>query len=117
MGMFISEIITYGIYFDFWTTKYDEASIISKGLPTAFMSHLSYSMFLSFTALIILNKISSNKKRFNLLIIVYFAFIFGNLIISGGRTGLFTFVVTIILFSIFYSKHKIRSINNTSRIY
>ena len=109
VGMFISEIITYGIYFDYWSTSYNDKHLSSS--PTAFMSHLSYSMFLAFTSLLVLSKFAfENKPIFNLGLILYFLLVFGNLIISGGRTGLLSFVVTLILFILFFTKHKIRTL-------
>jgi len=100
-GMFISEIITYGIYLDMWSTPYNDTHF--KGMPTAFMSHLAYSMFLAFTSLILINKLSFKNGYFkNALIVFYFLFVFVNLLISGGRTGLLSFAVTLLLYLIFY---------------
>ena len=100
-GMLISEIITYGIYLDMWSTPYNDTHF--KGMPTAFMSHLAYSMFLAFTSLILINKLSFKNGYFkNALIVFYFLFVFVNLLISGGRTGLLSFAVTLLLYLIFY---------------
>ncbi len=106
-GMFISEIITYGIYFDIWTTPYNDTHFI--GIPTAFMSHLAYSIFLAFTAFIILNKFSfHNSIFFNISLFIYLLFVFVNLLISGGRTGLLSFSIALLLYLIVFSKEKIK---------
>lgn len=108
LGMFISEVITYGIYFDLWTTKYYLNHNLN--LPTAFMSHLSYSVFLAFTSLVLLQKVTI--KNFNLkeiLFFLFFLFVFGNLIISGGRTGLLAFVIALFLTLIIINKVSLKS--------
>ncbi|NQY54358.1 MAG: hypothetical protein HRT42_12395 [Campylobacteraceae bacterium] len=42
-AMMISEVISYGIFFELWTTKHGTPSD-----PTPFMNHLEYSLFLAF---------------------------------------------------------------------
>jgi len=52
LGMMISEILSYGIFFELWTWKHGNPSD-----PTPFMNHLQYSMFLTFTSLLLLNRV------------------------------------------------------------
>lgn len=109
IAMFVSEIVTYGIYFDFWTTTYNDK--MNLPFPTAFMGHGSYSLFAAFTAMITINKIivinsdSIYKKIFYL---VLFLMTFGNLLISGGRTGVLVFVAVFLIMLIikFYKSIK-----------
>ena len=51
LGMFISEILSYGIFFELWTTRHGDPSD-----PTPFMNHLDYSTFLTFTSLLLFNR-------------------------------------------------------------
>ncbi len=109
IGMFISEITTYGIYFKLWSTHYNDTHLAFKNMPTAFMSHLSYSMFLAFTSFIVIIKISSkNSKILNFFLLIYLLFIIGNLLISGGRTGWLSFSVALLFYYIFFSKKNLK---------
>ena len=84
LGMFVSEILSYGMFFDVWI-------INGKGgdYPTPFMHHIHYSVFLSFTALILLNRILSKRyvRKEKTLFILFFLTIAVNLFINDGRTG------------------------------
>jgi len=105
IGMLVSEIITYGIYLDLWTTSYNEQGKISS--PTAFMGHSAYSLLVVFTVSLTLNKIlfSKNSKIMITFYIVLFLFTFGNILISGGRTGLLSLFVIMFIFSVQYIKN------------
>ena len=50
--MFISEIVSYGIFFEFWT--YKNATVEN---PNAFMSRTDYSVYLTFTSIILIMRI------------------------------------------------------------
>ncbi len=111
LAMFVSEIITYGIYFELWTTKYNEQ--MNLPFPTAFMGHSSYSLFVTFTALLTLNKLFSKNNDNNMIKLVYiilFLLTFGNLLISGGRTGLLVFCIALIIIPIVKYRKDIRYI-------
>ncbi|MCK5293308.1 MAG: O-antigen ligase family protein, partial [Arcobacteraceae bacterium] len=108
-SMFVSEIITYGIYFDFWTTQYYQL----KGSlsPTAFMSHTIYSAILAFVSVMTLNKvILSNNNITRFIMIIFYISISLNLLISGGRTGLVPFLFVHIISFIFLYKLKLKYI-------
>ncbi len=94
-SMFINEIITYGIYLDFWQTARSLAS--SDGMPRAFIGHIEYSIFLSVTVLLLGTKIYMEKEKKQYFYILFFLFSLGNLLISGGRTGLVVLVFTVIV--------------------
>ena len=93
-GMLASEIVSYGIYFKLWTYKH-----VSSADPTPFMSHVWYSMFLSFTSILLLSRIFSNyyDKKEKLLSIPFFLTVTINLFITGGRTGQVAFLFAIII--------------------
>lgn len=83
-GMFISEIIAYGIYFEWWTFK-DR----TPQYPVPFMSHIHYSIFLATTSIILLSRLLSQRYtwRSKLPMFIFFVTSTGNLMISTGRTG------------------------------
>ena len=101
-GMFLSEIITYGIYLDLWTTTYNIKN--PSASPTAFMSHSGYAAFVALIVLILLNKIIYEKSYLKYFYMIFLISTFGNLVISGGRTGVIAFVVTIFIYLIYTFK-------------
>lgn len=90
MGMFISEIIAYGIYFEWWTFK-DR----TPEYPAPFMSHIHYSIFLALTSIILLTRLLSKRYSWytKLPMLLFFLTATGNLLISTGRTGQLAFFV------------------------
>ena len=52
LGMFISEIVSYGIFFEFWTKEG-----VSPNDPSPFMDHTNYSIYLAFTVFILMHRI------------------------------------------------------------
>lgn len=91
-GMFVSEIIAYGIYFEWWTFKDSTPSY-----PSPFMFHIHYSVFLATTAIILLSRILSDRYTWwtKLPMLLFFLTSTGNLMISTGRTGQLAFLVAI----------------------
>jgi O-antigen ligase len=105
LGMLISEILSYGIFFNFWEFKDKLPSD-----PTPFMNHLQYSMFLAFTALMLLNNFYSYSKiKIRFLYMIYFLFVVTNLFVNGGRTGQVAFILSIFILAFMHSKKKIQS--------
>lgn len=96
-GIFISEILSYGNFFNIWQVGYGTASD-----PTVFYNHTQYSIFLAVSSLLIYIKIlheENNLSKF--LLILFLISVTMNLLINGGRTGQIAFFITII-FSILY---------------
>lgn len=89
LGMFVSEIISYGIYFELWTM---EGS--SPSQPSPFMLTIHYSVFLAFTALVLLYRFLFEDEALKVKIILFVFFIITttNLFISTGRTGQLSFL-------------------------
>jgi len=109
IAMFISEIVTYGIFFDYWTTSYN--TLHSSSSPTAFMSHTIYSALISFTAILTLYKIIYEKNIYlKIIFILFYTSISLNLFISGGRTGLVPYIIVQVLLLIYIYKHKVKYI-------
>ena len=92
MGMVVSEILSYGMFFEFWTIKGH-----GKEYPSPFMMHIDYSIFLAFTAIILLNRLLSDhySKKKKWILFFFFLTITGNLFINEGRTGQMAFIAGI----------------------
>jgi len=106
-GMFISEIISYGIFFEWWHYKN-----IPPSDPSPFMNHVDYSVYLAFTSSILLIRLFNYKNTIveKVIYSLFFITVTSNLFINGGRTGQVIFIF-LILYIIFYSmKRKLLSI-------
>jgi len=105
-GMFVSEIIAYGVFFHLWTFKHATPSD-----PTPFMFHIEYSIFLALTSIVLLNRLFA--KRYTLIEKIPFAIFFftvtGNLFITAGRTGQVAFFVAIVAMIIIHFRMTIKA--------
>ncbi|MDQ1243828.1 MAG: O-antigen ligase [Campylobacterota bacterium] len=88
LGMFVSEILAYGIFFDIWSINGR-----TPEYPSPFMTHIHYSVFLAFTSILLLHKVLS--KNFTLYAklpyLIFFLISTTNLMFSIGRTGQLAF--------------------------
>ena len=102
LGMIVSEMLSYGMFFELWQIRGH-----GKEYPSPFMMHIDYSVFLAFTAIILLNRLLSKRysKKEKLTILFFFITITGNLFINDGRTGQLAFLVGI--FSTVFIHYKI----------
>lgn len=92
-GMFISEILSYGIFFELWTLKHG-----SPTFPSPFMSHIHYSVYLAFTSLLLLNRLFYQTNfKWRVLYFLYFLSVTANLFLNAGRTGQVAFGVSLFL--------------------
>lgn len=107
LGMFISEIIAYGVFFDIW--KFGNAT---KEYLSPFMMHIDYSVFLAFTSMILFNRIVSKDYSFKekFFMFLFFCSTTGNLFLSVGRTGQVAFIFAIIVMFFLYYKLHIKTI-------
>lgn len=105
-GMFVSEILAYGIYFEWWTFN-DR----TPDYPSPFMSHIHYSVFLAVTAIILLSRLLSERYtwRSKLPMMVFFLTSTGNLMLSTGRTGQLAFVVAMAVAVVIHYRLTIKS--------
>ena len=100
--MFISEILSYGIFFELWTTRHGDPSD-----PTPFMNHLDYSTFLTFTSLLLFNRFfNTHNVKIRIFYFVYFLFVTSNLFLNGGRTGQLAFAVALFVVGFTNIKNK-----------
>lgn len=109
IGMFISELLSYAIFFELiqWkdTTQQD---------PSPFMDHIQYSMFLAFTSLLLLNRYFFHEStKLKILYLLFFITATSNLFINGGRTGQVAFLFSIFLVTLFHIKNKFMAIVGT----
>ena len=107
LGMLVSEILSYGIFFELWILPFGYGTPMD---PTPFMHHLDYATFLTFTALLLLNRYFNTQDwRLKLFYFVYFLFVTSNLFLNGGRTGHFAFAVSIFVVGFLNIKNKIKA--------
>ncbi|MCW8954531.1 MAG: O-antigen ligase family protein [Sulfurimonas sp.] len=103
LGMLASEIISYGIFLELWSTRHSSPSD-----PTPFMSHVQYSMFLAFTSLLILNRLfKETELKWRAIYFLYFLTATSNLFLNGGRTGQLAFILSIFVVGILNIKHRV----------
>ena len=106
LGMFISEILSYGMFFQLieWHNS-------SSPFATPFMNHLQYSAFVVFTSLFLLNNIFYEESaKMKLLYSLFFITVSINLFINGGRIGYVAFFITLFLVFILSIKNKIKAL-------
>ncbi len=106
LGMFVSEILSYGIFFSLWKIRFASASN-----PSIFLHHIQYSIFLSLTSIILFFRaIDEKSKIVKLVYFVFFMTVTLNLFINIGRTGYITFLVGIFLSLCIVYKFKLKII-------
>jgi len=105
LAMLISEITSYGIFFELWSKKG-----VSPSDPSPFMSHINYSVYLAFTAFILIHRVIFTKE---MLLRVSYAIFFilstSNLFLNGGRTGQFSFLIALALIGFLNFKSKLKA--------
>lgn len=106
-GMVVSEILSYGMFFELWTIKGH-----GKEYPSPFMMHIDYSIFLAFTAVILLNRLLSDRygKKEKWMLLFFFLTISGNLFINDGRTGQLAFIAGIFATVFIHYKFNLKSL-------
>ncbi|WP_151949782.1 O-antigen ligase family protein [Aliarcobacter butzleri] len=105
LGMLISEIVSYGIFFELWTKE----GVYPKD-PSPFMDHSNYSTYLAFTIFILMHKIIySNTLLWKIIYSIFFLFSTSNLFLNGGRTGQFSFLIALLLVGFLNFKNRIKA--------
>ena len=106
-GMSISEIFSYGNFFNIWRIGLGNPSD-----PTVFMSHSMYGLFLTVTALFLLFKLFyENRDKFWYLNLFFFLTLTTNIFVNSGRTGYMAFSLSLITTII------ILNINNMKKMF
>ncbi len=106
IGMFISEMLTYGIYLGWWSIYGATPSN-----PSPFMNHIEYSVFLAFTAILLLYRIFSDSytMKQKMAFSIFFLTVTGNLFIANGRTGQIAFIAGLTLMVILHYRLTIKA--------
>ena len=106
MGMFVSEIIAYGVFFELWTFKH--ATVQN---PSPFMIHIDYSVFLAITSILLLNRLISSKYTLNekILFAFFFCTVTGNLFLATGRAGQVALIAGTIVMTLLHFKLTLKS--------
>ncbi|MEA1879406.1 MAG: O-antigen ligase family protein [Campylobacterota bacterium] len=105
LGMFISEVISYGVFFEWWEFKHATTANISP-----FMHHIEYSVYLALAALIIMGRIFSHRMiKTKLIYIVFFITMSGNLFLTEGRTGQLALVFGLLTLALVNFKNKFKA--------
>jgi len=106
-GMFLSEIMSYGIFFELWHYK----NILPTD-PSPFMNHVDYSIYLAFTSVLLLTRLL-NKTETSIKLKIGYALFFisatSNLFINGGRTGQITLPILLYIGIILSFKNKLKA--------
>lgn len=105
VAMFVSEVLSYGIFLGWWQT--------ARGTPTnptPIMHHVLYSIFLSVTALLLLGQLLDARidRRLKILEAIFLLSSTANLFLNGGRTGQLAFVIALFVFFLSYFGFRIR---------
>jgi len=109
IAMLISEVLSYGIFFELWTFKNS-----SPDFPTPFMNHIQYSVFLAFTALLLLNRLFYvHEIKYKLFYFLYFLTVTANLFLNAGRTGQVAFIASIFILAFLNIKNKFLALFGT----
>lgn len=105
LGMFISEIIAYGVFFEIWEFKH-----ATPDNPSPFMHHIEYSIFLAFAALVLVNRIfNEGNIKYKLFYTFFFVTISGNLFLTAGRTGQIAFILGLFILAMLSFKNKFKA--------
>jgi len=103
IGMLISEVLSYGVFFELWSFK--SATV---EFPNPFMNHPQYSMFLAFTSLLLLNKIFYEESlKIKIFYSLFFLTTTINLLVNAGRTGQAAFAVSVFVVGFLNIKNRI----------
>lgn len=111
LGMLVSELTSYGILFEIMPWKLEIGQILfyeaqSPFDPSPFLHHIHYGVALSFLVVLLGQKIvfSNEHLYMKLIMSLFVVSATANIFVTGGRTGYMTFIVLMLILSIFYLK-------------
>lgn len=113
VSLLISEIISYGIFFEIWTFKHG-----TPNNPSPFLYHVQYSLYLAMAASIIVVKIllDHNTLRERYIYMLFFLTVTINLFINSGRIGQLMFLCSMLIVLFYNMKNKFFSVFISSSI-
>jgi len=108
-AMFLSEILSYAMYFDLVHIPWHDYA--KEPYPTPFVSHLSYSPMVAFAVILLIHRLlygneGRKAKAIYLFFMVTMSF---NIFISGGRAGQIGFIVTLLFYLFYQFRHEIKT--------
>ncbi len=76
------------------------------------MTHITYSILLAITILVLLNRIflSQSSTLVKIISFLFFLAVFGNLLISNGRSGLVALIIAAITLMIIHYRHSLKQL-------
>ncbi len=105
ISIFISEIMSYGIFFELWRYK-----DVLPSDPSPFMDHVSYSIYLAFTSMILLSRVFfESELKYKITYILFFITVTSNLFLNGGRSGQVVFIILLVTLAILNTRQKIKA--------
>ncbi|QKF90553.1 O-antigen ligase family protein [Arcobacter cloacae] len=113
LGMFINEIISYGIYFEVIKSQIFGFNIVgNKYNPVPFLpSHMEYTLFLSLAIVIsVFSFFNTDSKVIKIILLVFTLTMITNLFLTTGRTGQFTLLGTLFILIFIYLRHNYKYI-------
>ncbi|WP_457599207.1 O-antigen ligase family protein [Hydrogenimonas sp.] len=107
-AMFISEILSYAMYFDLVHIPWHDYA--KEPYPTPFVSHLSYSPMVAFAVILLIHRLvygdeARNVKAIYFLFMITMSF---NIFITGGRAGQIGFIVALVFYLIYQYRNQTR---------
>lgn len=111
LGMLVSELTSYGILFGVMPWRLEIGPILfyeafSPHDPSPFLHHIHYGVALTFVVVLMGQKIVFSDDRFYIKVLMSFFVLTAtaNIFVIGGRTGYLTFILLMLIVSIFYLK-------------
>ena len=104
--MLISEIVSYGIIFNLWTTH--KGTITN---PSPFLNHSAYSALLAWTIFLLIEKgLNSTKKLEKTIYFLFSITATLNLLLNTGRTGQLIFIFLLVFYIIEKFSFKLKTL-------
>ena len=109
LGMFVSEIISYSIFFELITSPNHFGSPHD---PTPFYHHTHYGLLLAFTSGLLLYRAIAfhDNKYLRLLMFLFFATITVNIFITGGRMGYILYAIAMFSTLLMHRTHVVKTL-------
>jgi O-antigen ligase len=109
LGMFISELTSYGMQFGIMPWKLEIGKVLfyqsyAIGDPSPFLHHIHYGVALAFTVILLTYKtfFTQGSKVFKFFMSLFIMSATTNIFITGGRTGYVTFFMLVAVLALFY---------------
>lgn len=109
LGMLVSELTSYGMMLGIMPWRLEKFGILfyqasSIGDPSPFLNHIHYGVALAFVVILLLQKaiFATSSIPLKIMMLLFSISATVNIFVTGGRTGYITFLLLILVLSIFY---------------